>query len=136
MSAFVDTNILVYAADYGNPLPRKTRIARELLIQRGLSLSVQVLNEFIANARHPKKLNLSKEAEEEWIQHWLLFPIQQTDLTTFFEARRLHLRYAISHWDALIVAAAQAAGSATIYTEDLQHGQNFEGTRVVNPFRQ
>ena len=57
--AFVDTNILVYAADETKPISRKTRIARELLLRRGLHLSVQVLNEFTVNARNPEKLNLS-----------------------------------------------------------------------------
>jgi len=53
--AFVDTNVLVYAADESKPTPRKTRIARELLLQRGLVLSVQVLSEFTVNARNEKK---------------------------------------------------------------------------------
>ena len=56
--AFVDSNVLVYAADEALPVPRKTRIARELLLQSGLHLSVQVLNEFTVNARNPAKLNL------------------------------------------------------------------------------
>ena len=46
MSAFVDTNILVYAADEAAPVPQKTIIARELLLQRDLHLSAQVLSEF------------------------------------------------------------------------------------------
>jgi len=45
-NAFVDTNVLVYAAEEKFPLARKTVIARELLLQPGLRFSVQVLNEF------------------------------------------------------------------------------------------
>ena len=41
----------------------------------------------------------------------------------------------ISHWDALIVAAALHQGCETLLSEDLQHGQIIEGVRVVNPFR-
>ena len=41
----------------------------------------------------------------------------------------------ISHWDALIVAAALHQGCETLLSEDLQDGQIIEGVRVVNPFR-
>jgi len=44
-------------------------------------------------------------------------------------------QYSLSHWDSLIVAAALLADCATLYSEDMQHGQIFEGTlSVVNPF--
>ena len=36
--------------------------------------------------------------------------------------------------DATIIAAAQTLGSKILYTEDLTHGQDFDGVRVVNPF--
>jgi len=40
---------------------------------------------------------------------------------------------AISFWDALILAAAASAGSSTLYTEDLNHGQVIMGVKVQNP---
>ena len=44
-------------------------------------------------------------------------------------------RYALSHWDSLIVAAAPLAKCDTLYSEDMQHGQIFDGRlTVVNPF--
>jgi len=45
------------------------------------------------------------------------------------------LRYHLSHWDALIIASAIHAGCDTVYSEDMQHGQVFDGRlTVVNPF--
>ena len=132
--AFVDTNILVYAADESAPTARKTRIARELLLQRGLCLSVQVLNEFTVNARSRRKLNLSASEELEWIERWLLLPIQPMTSETFLGARLFHERYQVSHWDGLILAAAKNAGCVTLYSEDLQDGQSYDGITVVNPF--
>jgi predicted nucleic acid-binding protein len=132
--AFVDTNILVYAADESAPTARKTQIARELLLQRGLCLSVQVLNEFTVNARSRRKLNLSVSEELEWIERWLLFPIQPMTSETFLNARLFHERYQVSHWDGLILAAAKNAGCVTLYSEDLQDGQSYDGITVVNPF--
>jgi len=41
----------------------------------------------------------------------------------------------ISHWDALIVAAALVSGCDTLYTEDLAHRRTFDGQlTVMNPF--
>lgn len=132
--AFVDTNILVYAADGTKPVSRKTRIARELLLQRGLHLSVQVLNEFIANARNPKKLNLSLREELDWIERWLLFPVHAMTVETFLDARLLHERYQVSHWDSLILAAAKEMRCEMLYSEDLNPGQRYDAIEVVNPF--
>jgi len=134
-SAFVDTNILVYAAHEVVPVPRKTRIARELLLQRDLRLSVQVLNEFTANARNPKKLNLSRAQEKDWVSRWLRFTVLPLTVDTYLAAQDLHFRYGLSHWDALIVACANQAKCASLYTEDLNHEQSYAGVRAINPFR-
>jgi predicted nucleic acid-binding protein len=43
-------------------------------------------------------------------------------------------RWQISLWDALIVEAARRAGATTLLSEDLQHGMDFDGVVVENPF--
>ena len=43
-------------------------------------------------------------------------------------------RYAISYWDAAILVAADALGAHTVYSEDLNDGQQYGRVRVVNPF--
>jgi predicted nucleic acid-binding protein len=43
-------------------------------------------------------------------------------------------RFQLSFRDALIVAAARAAGCGYLLTEDLQDGQVLDDLRVVNPF--
>jgi predicted nucleic acid-binding protein len=50
------------------------------------------------------------------------------------EAIRLAGRYQISYFDAQIVAAAQALSCRTLYSEDLNDGQAYDGVLVVNPF--
>ena len=50
-------------------------------------------------------------------------------------AWRLQERYALSWWDALIVAAAQSCECSVLLTEDLQHGQRLGDVRVIDPFR-
>jgi len=50
-------------------------------------------------------------------------------------AMNISERYQLSHWDSLIVAAALAEDCETLYSEDLQDGQVFEGRLTVqNPF--
>ncbi len=50
------------------------------------------------------------------------------------EAWDIEDRYGLSFWDALVVAAARKTGCEKLLTEDLQGGQDFGGTTVVNPF--
>ncbi len=132
--AFVDTNILVYAADKAFPASQKTQISRGLLLQRDLHLSVQVLNEFTVNARNPNKLGLGIQEELQWIESWLLFPVHSITADTFLNARLFHERYQVSHWDGLILAAAKEAFCEKLYSEDLQNGQIYDGIEVINPF--
>ena len=133
-NAFVDTNVLIYAADESGSDKRKTGIARELLRQRGLQLSVQVLNEFTVNARHRSKLNFTLQQENDWLSRWLLFPVAPLTIDTFLVARLIHGRYQVSHWDSLILASARETGCPVVYSEDLGHGQEYDGVLVVNPF--
>lgn len=133
-NAFIDTNILVYAADETTPIPEKTRIAREILLLPDLYISVQVLNEFIAVARRPDKLNFSSDQEQFWIEAWLLRPVVRLTTQQFLDALAFHQRYQVSHWDGLILAAAKEARCEKLYSEDLQNGQTYDGIQVVNPF--
>ncbi|PAW66323.1 MAG: hypothetical protein B9S30_08425 [Verrucomicrobiia bacterium Tous-C5FEB] len=135
-NAFVDTNVLVYAADESLGASRKRKIARELLRTPDLQISVQVLNEFISSARNPKKLGLSREAESDWLQGWLAMSVAALTPGLFMEGVRIHRTFQLSHWDSLIVASALSLHSPVLYTEDLQHGQIIEGLEIINPFRE
>ncbi len=133
-TAFVDTNVLVYAAHEVSPAPAKTRIARELLRQRDLCFSIQVLNEFTVTARNSAKLNLTRDQERDWITRWLLFEIVPLTVATYLAAQEINLRFGLSHWDSLIVAAARDSGCQTLYSEDFNHEQDYDGVQVLNPF--
>lgn len=43
-------------------------------------------------------------------------------------------RWQLSYWDAAIVEAARASGCDEVLSEDLNHGQDYAGVRVTNPF--
>jgi predicted nucleic acid-binding protein len=43
-------------------------------------------------------------------------------------------RWRISFWDAMILTTAQIAGASTVWSEDLNADQTFDGLSVKNPF--
>jgi predicted nucleic acid-binding protein len=117
---FFDTNILVYARDDRDP--RKQRIASRLLTQHGTSrtgiISYQVVQELL-------NVLLVKASHK-------ISPIDAQELLE--TVLRLQERYRLSWYDSLIVAAAQQAGCKLLYSEDLQHGQQFGPVTIHNPF--
>lgn len=133
-NAFVDSNILVYAADESLGANRKRTIARKLLRTPDLHISVQVLNEFVASARHPRKLALSTQAESDWLSAWFRLSVSTITVEMFIEAIRIHHEHQLSHWDSLIVATALSLGCSILLSEDMQHTRNIEGLEIINPF--
>jgi len=129
VSAFFDTNMLVYAQQSGDKAER----ARALLAAGG-KLSVQVLDEFAAVSRrkHGKAWGEIADAIADALA--LVDPPQAVTLDLHAAARSLAERHNLSFNDALIVAAAIEAGCDTIYTEDMQHGRAIGGLTIRNPF--
>lgn len=62
------------------------------------------------------------------------FPVQAMTVEVMRAALRARVRWQINYWDAAIVEAARALRCHELLSEDLQHGQDFDGVRVVNPF--
>lgn len=114
---------------------RATR-ARRLLHEEDVAISFQVLQEFYANAVHPRKLALNASQAAAYCSAWLGFMVVPLGASTFVRALALVTHYRINNWDAAILAAALASGCELVYSEDLNDGQDYEGVRVVNPFRE
>lgn len=133
---FLDTNILVYAAS-GIPADReKSEIARVLTFSDGMTISLQVLQEFFNAARHPKKLNFTHEEAAAYCGRWRRrFTVLEPTLALFDDALSLCNRYQIIFYDAAIISAARDLKCRVLYSEDLNHGQSYGGVRVMNPFR-
>ena len=133
---FVDTNVLLYGVDDLNPAKRDR--AREWLAACWMRhcgrLSTQVLNEFYWNARKKFSSSVSADDARAIVLRYQLWQPWQIDLHTVESAWAAETRWQISYWDALMVAAAQQQGCAVLLTEDLQHDQQLDRLRVVNPF--
>ena len=132
--SFVDTNVLLYSIDPSDS--RKLAIAAEILDRDNLVLSLQVLQEFVAQATNSRKeWAIPLETAAAFTRTWRRYPVVTTTLELFDRSLAIASRYHFSYWDSSILAAAALAGADTILTEDLQHDQVVEGIRVLNPFR-
>jgi predicted nucleic acid-binding protein len=135
---FVDTNVFVYAydADAGEKYGRAIQLIEELWKSKCGCLSTQILQEFYVNITRKAKQPLSAEETKRVIRHlsaWTVFSPQPGDILAAID---LHERYQISFWDALVIRSAQQSGCKVLWSEDLADGQDYDGVKVVNPFKQ
>ena len=131
---FFDTNILVYAAMGSGKDERKRERALELIAAEDFGTSAQVLQEFFVTVVKKASRPLTAAQALKWIEQLVIFPCQEIDHGLVRIAIELCKRYSISYLDAAILAAAEALGAHTVYSEDLNSGQQYGQVRVVNPF--
>ena len=133
-SVFFDTNVLVYAAVGSGKEERKRKRALDLVQSEDFGTSAQVLQEFFVTVVKKAARPLSAAQALEWIEQWAAFPCQPIDRELVQIAIELSERFTISYWDAAILAAAEALGTGTVYSEDLNDGRQYGPVWVVNPF--
>lgn len=136
--AFFDTNILVYCFDQDDA--RKREVAHNLVLEQGAIelgvISYQVHHEFasvaIRRLKEPPKVRRMLAGFEQ-----LAFGLKTVPFSERLFQRAISLweRHSLAWYDSLILAAAIEARCSVLYSEDLQHGLEVDGTRVVNPFR-
>jgi predicted nucleic acid-binding protein len=131
---FVDTNVLFYAHDASADGKHQIakRLVRRLTNSGAGALSIQVLSEFYAVATGKRLLSL--EAAEDVIRDFGVWTVHCPDHTALMNSVKLRRRYQISLWDALIVNSAIELGCETLWTEDLNDGQQYDSVTVRNPF--
>jgi predicted nucleic acid-binding protein len=131
---FLDANVLLYACSSAPADRAKQQRAEALILNTPFVLSVQVLQEFIANALRKKALGITEaniDAMLELASHVRVLPITHELILIAVAIRR---RFQVSHWDSTIIAAAKELGCKTLYSEDLNHGQVYDSVTVINPF--
>ena len=132
---FLDTNILLYAYDREASTKREAALR---LVEQGwaspgeMAISVQVLQELKVNL---ERRGVSRAAAAQIIRDFSSWPVVDNSLTLLHAALEEQARWQISLWDALILAAARASRATELITEDFNHGQDYGGVRVANPFR-
>lgn len=132
--SFFDTNVLVYTDD--DAAPNKKRRALDLIAEHLSAgtgvISIQILQEYFVAAT--RKLGIEAAVARRKAELFAEFQVVVPDAGDVLAAIDLHRLHGFSYWDALIVHCATRAGCRVLLTEDLQHGRDFNGLRVVNPF--
>ena len=132
---FVDTNLLLYAISRDPEERAKRERARELLADRDLGLSVQVLQEFYVQAtRETRSDRLTHEQAATLVDSFRRFTVQVTTIEVMLAAMQTKQRFNLSYWDAAIIEAARALGCRVVLSEDMSDGQDYCGVRVEDPF--
>jgi predicted nucleic acid-binding protein len=132
---FVDTNILLYRISSIRSEGHKQAVAEEILNADDIHLSVQVLQEFYVQSTRTNRSDALLHGEAvALIESWKRFPIQESSLGLLEASLISKDRWQLSYWDAAIIEAARLAGCKIVLSEDLNHGQDFDGVHVINPF--
>jgi predicted nucleic acid-binding protein len=132
---FLDTNVLVYAYDTSNP--QKQRAARTLLkssVAGKFVISTQVLAEFAAAMLHKMSPPASPVAVLKGLDALSSIRLITPDAEMVRRAVETRVSYGLHFYDGMIVAAAERAGCARIWSEDFNAGQKYFGITVANPF--
>lgn len=131
---FLDTNVLVYAEDESEPVKRKKAV--ELILehkrQRTGVVSLQVLQEFFSAVT--RKLKLDVGIARYKVEFHSRFTVGEPAVADVLAAIDIHRLHGFSFWDALVLRMAKQTGCRVLLSEDMQHGQEIDGVRIVNPF--
>ena len=135
----IDTNVFAYAFDPADPAKQaraRTLLHAYVLKPHKTVFLWQVAVEFLACLRKAEKKRLLTEEQVQvnFREVLQLFPLALPSATVFDRGFVLHKHYSLSHWDSLLVAACQEAGVTCLFTEDMQHGADYNGVNIVNPF--
>jgi predicted nucleic acid-binding protein len=134
---FVDTNVLVYSRDASN-LDKQSLASdwiSHLWKSRNGRLSVQVIAEYYAVVTGKLKPGMEIASAREDVEDlfsWHPLPMTHALIA---EAWAIQDLFRLSWWDSLIVSAAKILQCTYLLSEDFQHSQDFQGIRVINPFR-
>src|SRR5690242_3864730 len=134
---FLDTNIFVYSFDKKatTKARRAGQLIRQAVATRKGIVSYQVVQEFFSVAlRRFAQPMTATEAEQYLAVVFRPLLAIHSSQALYGEALRLSTRLSLSWYDSLIVAAAVEGLCTTLYSEDLQHGQQIGHVRVENPF--
>ena len=106
-----------------------------LIASVNFGTSYQVVMETWVVATRKMARPVKEEKVAAFLERILVFPCVPGTPDLYRQAVRLAQRYGIHPYDGAILAAARELGAPTVYSEDLSHGQTYDGVKVVNPFR-
>jgi predicted nucleic acid-binding protein len=131
---FVDTNVLAYRMDAGEPGKRATARSR-MEEAHTFVVSTQVLLELYSVLTRTFEPALTAAQARSVLAEVSTLPVVPADADLVMRATLTAQGHQLSIWDAMIIEAAAEAGCDELWSEDLSSGAELRGVRVVNPFR-
>ena len=133
-SVFVDTNILFYGVNIGNPDKyAQAGALLELLWNKSIlpSISTQILQEFYVTLLKGK---IEIDEAQKIVKDYYVWNVIPASTALMDHAFQIQKRYLLSFWDSGVLAAALQAQCSYLLTEDLNHGQKYGKLTAINPF--
>jgi len=130
---FIDTNVLVYAhdRDAGRKHVKANALVEGFWERRERpSVSVQVLQELHVNL---VRKGIATDTSAQIVSRYLSWRVVDNTRHLLRQAFDEQRRWGTSFWDSLILAAARRSGASTLWSEDLNVGQDYDTVLVVNP---
>ena len=115
----------------------KTVMASALIATLTRSGQLVVAAQALAELRHVlvRAARMPEDNASRHVARYLdmadCIPTSESILRSAFE---LAARNKLQTYDAIILAAAASADCEILFSEDMQHGFEWEGVRIVNPF--
>ena len=135
---FIDSNVFIYLFDETDE--RKRQVAQSLvntaLVEGSAQISFQVVQETLNVITRKLKVPVRLEDAHQFLDQ-ILVPLWKINPNRVLYQRGLEIRtrYQLGFYDSLIIAASLQAGCKTLFSEDLQHGQQIETLIIQDPFR-
>ena len=133
--AFLDTNVLIYAAAGRLTDPAQYEAAKAIVSSEEFAVSPLILGEFLSVVRKPEYEMMPLADATSWIEKWLPFCAVDIDAAIVSAASVIRERYKIQFWDAAHIACAERMNISVLYSEDLNHAQKYGSVTVINPFK-
>jgi predicted nucleic acid-binding protein len=130
----LDTNILVHAIDPNEPAKRD---AAQAIISAASGLDCWLANQALAEffSVATRKLGEAPAVAHQAARDWAsTFPEIVTSRRAIDRAMAVFATGQFSFWDALMLAAAEAAGCTIMLSEDMGDGAELGAIAVRNPF--
>lgn len=133
---FIDTNILVY--NFNKEEQYKNTVSSELLtnflLKENYIISSQVVGELCNVLIKKYKPDINLKDIIELIENIAKEKIVSLQKQEYIKALKIKEKYKYSFWDSLIIATAINNDCAILYSEDLQHNQEIENLKIINPY--
>lgn len=132
---FIDSNVVLYLFDDVDVMKRETAegLVYSALAENSGVVSYQVVQEtlnVLVGKLGATPSDTAKFLDTVISPLWRVGPTP----TLYRAALEIRSQFRFSFYDSTIIAAAQVAGSARLWSEDLQHGQRIGSLTILNPF--